>query len=519
MRDVNTALQTMRDLVERNAHLHGDDIHLQFPGRARTFREFAARTKRLAGAMQARKLLRQDRVAILAMNCPEYLEVYGIGEVSALAVATLNFRLAPPEIAWILRDVMPRVLFLEAQYCRSIEPLRPQLPFIEHYVCIGTPCPEWASPYEEVLAAAAEDVDASLRPASDDITAILYTSGTTGRPKGAMHSHASMLASGEAWSYELAADAGDKVLLAMPLFHVGARTQGLALTFRGGTMVVHRSFDALEVVRTIERERITQVHLAPTLVQQVLALPDIDRYDLRSLKTINYAAAPMPVTVLRRALERFGPIMINGFGQTEGAGLTLRKRYHLPDGNEGDRRRLASVGQPNIDTRLRIVDELDREVPVGTIGEICLRSPQNMVGYWNNSAATAEALRGGWLHMGDMGYVDEDGFTYLADRKKDMIISGGENVYSREVEEALMANSAVGDAAVIGVPDQRWGEAVKAIVVLKGGAAVTSEALIAHCRALIAGYKCPKSVEFVTELPRLPSGKVSKVALRERYRP
>jgi len=518
MRDAITALQTLRDLVERNARLHGDDVHLQFGGRASTFRDFAMRTKRLAGAMQARKLLRQDRVAILAMNCPEYLEVYGIGEVSALAVVTVNFRLAPPEIAWILRDVTPRVLFFEAQFCPVVATSRAELPSVEHYVCIGEPCPEWASPYEEVLASAAEDVDAALRPASDDVTAILYTSGTTGRPKGAMHSHASMLASGEAWSYELAADIGDKVLLAMPLFHVGARTQGLALTFRGGTMVVHRGFDALEVVRTIERERITQVHLAPTLVQQVLALPDIDRYDLRSLKTINYAAAPMPVTVLRRALERFGPIMINGFGQTEGAGLTLRKRYHLPDGDERDRRRLASVGQPNIDTRLRIVDELDREVPLGTIGEICLRSPQNMLGYWNNSAATAETLRGGWLHMGDMGYVDEDGFTYLADRKKDMIISGGENVYSREVEEALMAHAAVGDAAVIGVPDQRWGEAVKAIVVPKAGAAVTSEALIAHCRTLIAGYKCPKSIELVAELPRLPSGKVSKVSLRERYR-
>jgi acyl-CoA synthetase (AMP-forming)/AMP-acid ligase II len=518
MRDVITALQTLRDLLERNARLHGDDIHLQFGGEARTFREFARRTKRLAAAMQARKLLRQDRVAILAMNCPEYLEVYGIGEVSALAVVTVNFRLAPPEIAWILRDVTPRVLFFEAQYCPVIETLRAQLPSIEHYVCIGAPCPEWASPYEEVLTSAGDDVDAALRPASDDVTAILYTSGTTGRPKGAMHSHASMLASGEAWSYELAADIGDKVLLAMPLFHVGARTQGLALTFRGGTMVVHRGFDALEVVRAIEHERITQVHLAPTLVQQVLALPDIDRYDLRSLKTINYAAAPMPVTVLRRALARFGPIMINGFGQTEGAGLTLRKRYHRPDGDERDLRRLASVGQPNIDTQVRIVDELDREVAAGTIGEICLRSPQNMVGYWNNSAATAETLRGGWLHMGDMGYVDEDGFAYLADRKKDMIISGGENVYSREVEEALMAHVAVGDAAVIGVPDQRWGEAVKAIVVLKAGATVTSEALIAHCRTLIAGYKCPKSIEFLAELPRLPSGKVSKVSLRERYR-
>ena len=304
----------------------------------------------------------------------------------------------------------------------------------------------------------------------------------------------------------------------MPLFHCGARTQGFALTFRGGTIVLHRSFDALEVVRTIERERITQVHLAPTLVQQVLELPGLERYDLRSLKTINYAAAPMPVSVLRRALARFGPIMINGFGQTEGAGVTLRKHYHRPEGDARDLRRLGSVGQPNIDTQLRIVDEQDREVPTGTIGEICLKSPQNMVAYWNNSAATVETLRGGWLHMGDMGYVDADGFTYLVDRKKDMIISGGENVYSREVEEALMAHAAVADVAVIGVPDTRWGEAVKAIVVLKAGCSASPEELILHCRTLVAGYKCPKSVAFLEVLPRLPSGKVSKLSLRQQFK-
>ena len=517
MRAPDTALQSLRDLVERNARLHADDTHLIYGGRRSTFREFATRAKRLAAAMQAWKLLPQDRISILAMNCAEYLEVYGIAEVSSYIVAPINFRLAAPEIAWILRDAAPRVLFVESQYSGLIDGLRAQLPTIEHYVCIGDDCPAWASRYEQLLASGGSDVSGEL-PTAEHITSILYTSGTTGRPKGAMLPHSAMLASGEAWSYELAADIGDKVLLAMPLFHCGARTQGLALTFRGGTIVLHRSFDALEVVRTIERERITQVHLAPTLVQQVLNLPDIDRYDLRSLKTINYAAAPMPVTVLKRALARFGPIMINGFGQTEGAGLTLRKHYHRVDGDARDLRRLAAVGQPNIDTQLRIVDELDREVPVGAIGEICLRSPQNMVGYWNNSTATIETLRGGWLHMGDMGYVDEDGFTYLVDRKKDMIISGGENVYSREVEEALMAHAAVADAAVIGVPDERWGEAVKAIVVLKSEPSVTAEALIGHCRTLIAGYKCPKSVEFVDALPRLPSGKISKVALRQQFK-
>jgi acyl-CoA synthetase (AMP-forming)/AMP-acid ligase II len=225
----------------------------------------------------------------------------------------------------------------------------------------------------------------------------------------------------------------------------------------------------------------------------------------------------MPLPLLKRAMQRFGPIMINGYGQTEGAGTVLRKHYHRLQGSEKDLKRLTSIGQATLDAQVRIVNESDNELPAGAVGEMCLRSAQNMIGYWNDSAATQRTLRGGWLHTGDMGYMDEDSFVYLVDRKKDMIISGGENIYSREVEEALLAHTALADAAVIGVPDAYWGEAVKAVVVVKAGVQVTAADLIAHCRALIAGYKCPKSVEFVEALPRLPSGKLNKVQLRETY--
>ena len=332
-----------------------------------------------------------------------------------------------------------------------------------------------------------------------------------------MLSHATMLATGEGWAMELEVDLGGKILLAMPLFHIGARSQGMAATFRGASMVLLKSFDARLLLETIPRERITQVHLAPTLVQAVLNDPEHERFDLSSLRTINYAAAPMPLTTLKRALKRFGPIMINGYGQTEGSGTTLRKFYHLPEGSERDLKRLTSVGQAVACATVRIAGAADESLPEGQIGEICFRSPQNMVGYWNNSVATMEALRNGWLHTGDLGHMDADGFVYLVDRKKDMIVSGGENVYSREVEEALMEHGAVTDAAAIGIADDKWGEAVKAIVVLKSGASATAAELIAHCRTLIAGYKCPKSIDFVDELPRLPSGKISKVMLRNRY--
>jgi acyl-CoA synthetase (AMP-forming)/AMP-acid ligase II len=512
-------LRSMREVLERNARFHGEETFLICAGRRATFRQYAERAMRLASALEGLGLRRQDRVAILAMNCPEYLEVYGACEVAPFIVAPVNFRLAPPEIEYVLKDVTPRVLILEQQYVPVLNALRDRLVGIEHFIVIpGEPgaLPTWARSYEALLESGSA-TGPTLRPQSSDIHCIMYTSGTTGRPKGAMLTHDGMLALCEAWAYELAADVGDRILLCMPFFHIGARSQGSAVTFRGGTLIVHRSFDAREVVKTIERERITQLHLAPTLMQAVLDLPEIEQYDFSSLKTINYAAAPMPLTTLKRAMRRFGAILINGYGQTEGAGTTLRKHYHRPEGSEKDLKRLTSVGQPIHDTELRILDEQDQPVAPGVVGELCLQSRQNMLGYWNNSAATIETLRGGWLHTGDLACQDEDGFVYLVDRKKDMIVSGGENVYSREVEEALMAHPGVADAAVIGVPDPKWGEAVKGIVVRKPGTDYTDADLIAHCRSLIAGYKCPKSIAFVAELPRLPSGKVSKVKLREQF--
>jgi len=509
-------LGSLGDLVERNAVLHANELHRMFDGRQSSFAQFAARSRRLASALDRLGLKSQDRVAILAMNCAEYHEVYGACEVAPYIAAPVNFRLAPPEIAWILEDAAPKALIFEQQYAGIVEKLREELPGIQHYILIGDPVPPWAARYEALIESGSE-AGPPLAPVASDIHSLMYTSGTTGRPKGVMITHEAMLALGEAWAMELGADLGDRILLAMPLFHIGARSQGYCVTFRAGALVVQRSFDARVVADTVQRERITQLHLAPTLMQQVLDLPGIDRYDFSSLRTINYAAAPMPRTTLRRALRRFGPILINGYGQTEGSGLSLRKAYHRMEGTEQDLARLASVGQAIYDTAVKIVDEQDAQLPTGSVGEICLCSRQNMVGYWNNSVATMETLRGGWLHTGDLGRMDQDGFVYLVDRKKDMIISGGENVYSREVEEALMSHPAVADVAVIGVPHLKWGEAVKAVVVLKPGMTIAAAALIAHCRGQIAGYKSPKSIEFTLELPRLPSGKTNKVALRQQF--
>jgi len=511
-------LSLLRQTLLRNEAQYADELHSIDGDRRTTFGEFARRVRRLGSGLQRLGMRHQDRMAVLAMNCSEYVELYGVAETTGYVIATVNWRLAAPEILFVLKDSAPRVLVFESQYARVVEELRPQLPGIEQYVCIGADVPAWASAYETVLEAG-DPAGATDVARQEDILCLIYTSGTTGRPKGCMLTHANhAFMADQSASYQGMLP-GDKTLVIAPLFHIGARSQQLPMHLRGGSVIIMRRFTPEEVLQTIAAERVTHMHMVPTMVQGVLDVPGQERYDTSSLRCIIYAAAPMPVPVLRRAMQRFGRILVNGWGLTEaGNGAMLPQFLHRPDGTPAEVKRLGSVGQPTVGTEVRVLDDQDRELPRGQVGELCLRSPSNMAGYWNNHPATIETLRGGWLHTGDMGYMDDASFIFLVDRKKDMIISGGENIYCREVEDAIFEHPAVADVAVIGVPDPKWGETVKAVVVLKPGATLTPETLVAHCRTLIAGYKCPRVVAFVPELPRLPSGKVSKVALRDAQR-
>jgi acyl-CoA synthetase (AMP-forming)/AMP-acid ligase II len=282
--------------------------------------------------------------------------------------------------------------------------------------------------------------------------------------------------------------------------------------------VLHRGFDAQEVIRTIERERITAVHLVPTMVAAILDAPNFGDHDLSSLRMLMYAAAPMPPALLRRALAAFGPILVNGYGQTEINLPTLLHAWqHRADGTPSEVTRLASVGQPHPRSQIRIVGDDGSECAVGVPGEVLAKSETAMTGYWNDSEATAQALRDGWVHTGDVGYLDDESYLFLVDRKKDMIISGGENIYSREVEQAILEHPGVADVAVIGVPDAYWGESVKAIVARRPGVQLDEDEVIAQARRRLASYKCPKSVAFVDELPVLATGKVNKRELRDRF--
>ncbi len=506
------------DIIERNERLYPDETAIVFENRRLTYRSYAERARRLANALADFGLRRQDRVAILSQNRSEYLEVYGACELAGFIIAPINYRLAPPEIAHILRDCEPSAVVFEARYGDTIAALRDAVPESVPFICVG-PSPAWARDYEALLAAA-DGSGLPFRARDQEIVYLMYTSGTTGRPKGVM-----LHQDGQARTARLVAGEGgieraDRFLLTMPLYHVGGKCLQLGHMWRGGAVFIHSAFDPDHAHATIEAEGITTTLMAPTMIRAFLDSPAYGAHDLSSLRTIFYAASAMPGPLLRRAMAEFGPIFIQFYGSTETGpmGTALYKHQHVLDGSPEQTRRLASAGQPSPTCEVRIVGDDGADCAAGEPGEILIRNPSVMRGYWNKSVQTLETLREGWVHTGDIGTFDEEGFVFLVDRKNDMIISGGENIYPREVEEALYQHPAVAEAAVIGIPDDRWGEAVAAFVVLRSDATAEADELIEHCRALIASYKKPKRIEFLGELPKLPNGKVDKKQLRALFR-
>jgi acyl-CoA synthetase (AMP-forming)/AMP-acid ligase II len=512
-------MQTIRELIERNARYFPNREAYVCGSRRLTHGAFAQRALRLASGFYELGLRRQDRVAILAMNCLEYFETFAAVEVAGFIAAPINFRFAPAEIARVLCDSTPRLLVFEARYAATVETLRAQLPEIQHYVCIeSAETPGWALAFEDVLARGRAE-GPPIAPRPDDYVHLWYTSGATGHPKGVPWRHWKALESARANALLTELTGDSRVLQITPAFHVGGKGYVAAASWMGGCTVLDRTFDPVSMLATIARERITMTFMVGAMLQAILAVPDLASYDLSSLRMVVTAAAPIPAPLLRRGIEALGRVFSIQYGSTEAGGIAAMPRWEVnPSGSETDIQRLASVGHVPPEVDCKLLDPQGHEVPVGMPGEVVIRSQAMFDGYWNNTAATLEALREGWYHTGDVGVLDAEGYLFLVDRKKDMIISGGENIYSREVEEALASHPDVLDAAVIGVPHPKWVETVKAVVVLKKGSEVSEEVLIAHCKNRIAGYKCPKSVAFIAELPRLATGKIDKPALRTRYR-
>jgi len=485
-------------------------------GRSHDFADLADRAGRLAGGL-ARLTTPGERVAILADNCVEYLDcMYGASQAGTV-LTLVNQRLAGPEIEYVLADAQPSVLVVGANHYERVADVRAAVPSIRQLVIIGEVDDDLRRPgvldYDSLLAGAPAD-PARAHVTDDEVAWLIYTSGTTGRPKGAMLTHRGILSATLNAMIEWKPDPHDRHLFCFPLCHVAA-FMPLMYHVRQATVVLMPGFEPGEYLRLIEDHAITHTGLAPTMLNLLLQHPAIDSARVDSVRLLVYGAAPMSPTLLESGIKRFGEVFMQTYGMTELSGnvLTLGLEHHHRAIN-GEPDLLAAVGRMECLASVRLVDDDMNDVPVGAVGEIVVRGDQVMKGYWRAERATAEVLVDGWLRTGDLARMDQEGLFYIVDRKKDMIISGGENVYPREVEDVIARLPALSEVAVLGLPDERWGEAVTAVVVPRDGATVTEDEVRAVCRGSLAGYKVPKRVEFAGALPRNAAGKVLKRQLR-----
>jgi acyl-CoA synthetase (AMP-forming)/AMP-acid ligase II len=504
---------TCGDLIKRGRSLYGQQTALVFEGKNFSFAAQAERIFRLANALLAKGVTKQQRVAVLARNCSEYVEIFGACEVAGFVAINLNSRLSEAELAAICQDCQPNVLIHAKDFAVQAGAIAAQVASIRLRIGIDSGDGEVLN-YEHFVGEASSDEPAT-KPSADDIAYIMYTSGTTGGAKGVMISHGAMAEATRMLSHEGGLASIDKALVVMPLFHLGGKIEQMGFNLMGASVTLKAAFDPEDVLGTMEREKIAAAQFAPLMIQRMLDVLDTKSYDLSALRCIHYASAPMPLPLLRRALARMGPVFVQVYGMTECLlGTILKPHCHLADGSDDERRRLSSAGQPVLGNEVKIVRDDGTGCEPGEIGEIVFRSPTVMNGYWNKNVLTSEVLHEGWLHTQDLGFVDASNFVFVVDRKKDMIISGGENIYSWEVEEALRSHPGVAEVAVIAVPDETWGESVKACVQMRPGCTATELELIDYARSKIASYKKPRSVDFVESLPRLFNGKIDKKALR-----
>lgn len=511
---------TFADILDQASFKYSDKTAVRFEDYSFTYAELKGRVDSLSASLLALGLRKGDRIAVLAPNCHQYLELYLAAATTGTVLVPLNTRLNSQELAVVLNDCQPAAMVVEQEFLECFEDLRPQASSVKLFLHIGRPF-QGSVDYEGLVHR--DSPFTRSRAADDDLLCILYTGGTTGFPKGAMSTNGSWMANTLNALPVLGVSRDDVNLVMTPLFHTAAVWPALLHLYAGGTTVITRKFEVRSTLQAIETERVTFCHPVLSQVVSLLEDPESGKYDLSSLRTMQ-CSMNLPVPVFRRALKVFGNIIVPGYGLTEaGPMAALMPRQEMASweamGSTDSAlpRRYGSCGTAAPNVQIKLVDAAGSEVPRGEVGEITIKSQSVMRGYWNRPDATAQALRNGWLHTGDMARMDEDGFLYFVDRKSGMIKTGGESVYPKEVEDAIASHAAVLEVAVFGVPDKRWGETVRALVALRQGAEATAEELIAHCRQRIASYKKPTSIDFIEALPRNPSGKVIKAELRARY--
>jgi len=509
---------TWADIIYRNALLYPNQEAFVYGATRITFSEFNTRVNKLIHALHEMGVRKGDVVGILSWSCLEYADVYGVTMKGGFIASPFNPRLQANELEYIINYSEANTLFVGLELLETVNSLRSRLPKVKNFISFEGSAPNMVAHQDLLASHPGQEPDVQVE--EDDPVCIIYTSGTTGVPRGALYTQRRLIEDSKILVIDMNLNPGDRRVQITPLFHIAGNSHFRSSLYSGGCNIIIKFFDAAATLKTIQNERATHIDIVPTHLVAMLNLPDLGKYDISSLKFLWYGASPMPLEVLKKGMKVFGPIIAQGYGQSEsGPAIShlSREDHNVLDRPEKEQKKLSSAGRPDIGVQVRIVDDKNNDVGVGEIGEIIVRSKHIMVEYWHKPDETRGTLINGWLHTGDMGYYDEEGYIYIADRKKDMIISGGENIYPREVEEVLYQHPAILEATVIGIPDPYWVERVHAIVVTKKGASTTAEELIAFCKKHIAGYKAPKSVEFIDSLPKNPSGKILKRELREKY--
>ena len=485
--------------------------------RRRSFAELADRITRLAGALQQLGMQCGDRVGMMSLNSDRYVEyLYGVWWGGGV-VNPVNIRWSPNEVAYSLDDCDTKILLVDDSFVSTAQTLQQLSSSLLTVVYVGdNQVPHGMLGFEALLASAAPVIDSMRKNA--DLAAVMYTGGTTGVSKGVMLTHANIYVNALSAVAAVTRPAQSVGIQAAPMFHIGGLGLTIQLMLRLCKQVILPAFDETAVLRAISEEKGQEIFMVPAMLKRLLEAPQFADYDLSSLTLVLYGAAPIDITLLNHAIKTLPQAnFAQMYGMTELSPVisTLPAWCHTVDGQRSGK--LRSAGLPVPIAEIRIVDNRDSDVPQGTVGEIVARGPMVMVGYWNKPEQTAAALRNGWMHTGDCGYMDADGFIYMVDHIKDMIVSGGENVYSAEVENAILQMPEVALCAVIGVPDDKWGERVHAVIVLRPGKALDAQAVTEHCKGIIGSYKCPRSVEFRVELPFSAAGKLLKYQLRDAY--
>jgi fatty-acyl-CoA synthase len=518
---MKVALTPLR-FKRRVAKLYGNKLGVVCGLRRFTYGQFTERSNRLSQALISLGIKRGDRVAFLSYNCHRLLEAYyGVVQIGAILLP-LNIRLAPGELEFILNDAEAAALFLDPDFLPLVESFRKGLKTVEHFVMLGDSADaDWLVPsYDDLLAAASPEEPSDVDIDEDDVAELFYTSGTTGHPKGVMLSHRNIYLNAMSVLATLPGNDSDVQLHTIPLFHVNGWGAPQTLTCIGATHVMLRRFDPAHVLDLIQKERVTRFCLVPTMASALLHYPDVDKYDLSSLKMINLGGAAASVELVQAMHDRFSCEVFCGYGLTETSPIltlsVLKGSLRSEPALERYRRQaMTGLEVPGVD--LRVVDEQGHDVANDgrQIGEIIVRADVVMKGYWRRPEETAQVIRDGWFHTGDMATIDKENYVLIVDRKKDIIISGGENISSIEIEKVLSSHPAVFECAVIPAPDEHWGEVPLALVVLKPGRQASEEELIDYCRSRLAHFKAPRSVGFRTDLPKGGTGKILKRQLKE----